>query len=113
MPTYEYECKKCLSRFEVKRGFDEKGSYACPKCGGEGRHIILPTPIIFKGSGFYITDSRKRVDQSAEEGQPVKPSSEKPATETVPAKAVPASDQAKPSTKPEVEKPATKPEPNK
>jgi putative FmdB family regulatory protein len=113
MPIYEYECKKCLSRFEVKRGFDEKGGDSCPKCGGEGRHIFLPTPIIFKGSGFYITDSRKKVDHSADEGQPVKPSSDKPAPEPGPVKSGTASDQGKPSTKSEADKPTPKPEPNK
>jgi putative FmdB family regulatory protein len=73
MPIYEYECNKCASRFEVKRGFHESGGNACPECGGEGRQVYLPTTLIFKGSGFYITDSRKKSGHSEEEGQAIKP----------------------------------------
>ena len=109
MPIYEYECKKCLSRFEVNRGFDEKGGDSCPKCGGEGRRIYLPTPIIFKGSGFYITDSRKNVDHSSEESQPAKPSPNKPATESGPVKATKKTASNKPSERYKSDKPATKP----
>ena len=59
MPIYEYECKKCLLRFELRRNFSEDGGTPCPRCKGEARRLFSPVPIIFKGSGFYITDSRK------------------------------------------------------
>jgi len=59
MPIYEYECGHCRSRFELKQGFDEEPEVTCPECQGKVRRIFHPTPIIFKGSGFYITDSRK------------------------------------------------------
>ena len=59
MPIYEYECKKCACRFELKRRFDEgAGSPCCPQCQGKVRRIFSPSLILFKGSGFYITDSR-------------------------------------------------------
>ena len=112
MPIYEYECRKCLSRFEVKRGFNEEGGNSCPQCGGEGRRIFLPTPLIFKGSGFYITDSRKNVDHLSDEGQPAKPSPGKPATEPSPGKPRTEPDLGKPSTKSESDKPVIKPESN-
>lgn len=86
MPIYEYECSKCALRFEVTRGFHEEGGNCCPRCGGEGRQVFLPTPIIFKGSGFYITDSRKKADQAAEGGQPAKSAPDKPAGKSVAAK---------------------------
>lgn len=59
MPIYEYECGDCDFRFERKQGFDAEPVAVCPKCKGKARRIIHSIPAIFKGSGFYITDSRK------------------------------------------------------
>jgi putative FmdB family regulatory protein len=58
MPTYDYKCGCCSTRFEVKRGFNENSIVLCPKCQGEAYKVFSPVPVIFKGSGFYITDSR-------------------------------------------------------
>lgn len=59
MPTYEYECRECRFRFELKRGFSEDGNVSCPRCGNEARRLFSPVPIIFKGPGFYVTDNRR------------------------------------------------------
>jgi putative FmdB family regulatory protein len=60
MPIYEYECEKCACRFELKRRFDEDaGSPCCPRCQGKVRQLFSPSAVLFKGSGFYVTDSRK------------------------------------------------------
>ena len=59
MPIYEYECEKCSLRFELKRHFGEDGGSSCPRCASEARRLFSAVPIIFKGSGFYVTDSRK------------------------------------------------------
>jgi putative FmdB family regulatory protein len=59
MPVYEYECISCGSRFDKKQGFDEKPGALCPKCLCPAKRVICPAPIIFKGSGFYITDNGK------------------------------------------------------
>jgi len=59
MPTYEYKCEKCLFQFEVRRGFSDNGATFCPSCGSEAHRLFSPVPIIFKGPGFYVTDSRK------------------------------------------------------
>ena len=56
MPIYEYECTCCSARFELKQSFSEEASACCPRCGSTARRIFSPTPIIFKGSGFYSTD---------------------------------------------------------
>jgi putative FmdB family regulatory protein len=61
MPTYEYECGSCHFRFERKQRFDEEPVAMCPKCQGKARRVIHSVPVIFKGSGFYITDNRKSV----------------------------------------------------
>lgn len=58
MPIYEYECPSCSSRFDQKRSFSDEGPVTCPKCRCEARRIYYPVPIIFKGSGFYVTDNK-------------------------------------------------------
>jgi putative FmdB family regulatory protein len=58
LPTYEYECSNCSSRFELKRSFSDNSPVSCPRCGCDARRIFTPVPIIFKGSGFYSTDYR-------------------------------------------------------
>ena len=60
MPIYDYECRQCQFRFEKKQRFDEAPLDTCPKCQGRLCRVIHSTPLIFKGSGFYITDSRQR-----------------------------------------------------
>ncbi|MCH8850736.1 MAG: FmdB family transcriptional regulator [Chloroflexi bacterium] len=59
MPTYVYKCTKCSNNYEKKEGFDAPPQQKCPKCGGKAQRVIHAPPIVFKGSGFYKTDSRK------------------------------------------------------
>ena len=59
MPTYEYQCDACKFRFEKKQRFHEEPIATCPKCEGKVRRVFHSAPIIFKGSGFYVTDNRK------------------------------------------------------
>ncbi len=71
MPIYEYECGLCNFKFERKQGFDDEALAICPKCQGEVQRVFHPTPVIFKGSGFYITDNRKdSTSEKAEGGTP-------------------------------------------
>ena len=69
MPIYEYECDLCHSHFEKRRRFDAEPVAKCPECKGKARRVIHSTPVIFKGSGFYITDNRKdmKTEKSKEE----------------------------------------------
>jgi putative FmdB family regulatory protein len=69
MPIYEYECKKCHHRFDLRRRFGEDGSAECPICGKEAVRIFTAVPVIFKGSGFYITDHRGANPASSEESK--------------------------------------------
>ena len=69
MPIYEYECGLCGIRFERKQRFDEEPVSVCPECQGKAQRVIHSVPIIFKGSGFYITDNRKGGDIKPEEGK--------------------------------------------
>jgi putative FmdB family regulatory protein len=58
VPTYDYQCRSCGSTTEVIHSMLEDGPKVCERCGGELRRVLYPTGIIFKGSGFYRTDSR-------------------------------------------------------
>jgi putative FmdB family regulatory protein len=60
VPIYEYECNSCHYRFDKRQGFNDAPLAECPKCQGTGRRVFYPAPIIFKGSGFYVTDNRRR-----------------------------------------------------
>ena len=77
MPIYEYECGHCHCRFEMKQGFDEEPQAMCPQCQGRARRVFHSTPVIFKGSGFYVTDSRKGKEPEADKGKPEAGKSEK------------------------------------
>jgi putative FmdB family regulatory protein len=60
MPTYEYECKKCSHTFEAFQSINDEPLKKCPKCGKSIRRIIFGgAGVIFKGSGFYVTDKNK------------------------------------------------------
>jgi putative FmdB family regulatory protein len=59
VPTYEYQCRSCEHRLEKVQGFNDEPLEECPECGGQLRRVIHPVGIIFKGSGWYCTDSRK------------------------------------------------------
>ena len=69
MPRYDYRCKKCGHDFEVSHGINDTVK-TCEKCGGDVRRVFHPVGIVFKGSGFYATDSKKP------DNKPSKPYSE-------------------------------------
>jgi putative FmdB family regulatory protein len=58
MPTYEYLCNKCEYAFEAVQSFSDAALEDCPKCDGQVRKVYNNVGIVFKGSGFYKTDSR-------------------------------------------------------
>ena len=58
MPTYEYACTECGDRTEVVQSFSDAPLTTCTVCGGRLRKVFSPVGIVFKGSGFYRTDSR-------------------------------------------------------
>jgi len=65
MPTYEYQCKTCGHHFDRVQRFSDDPVKECPECGAEVRRVIHPAGVIFKGAGWYITDSRKSGGESA------------------------------------------------
>ncbi|GGL34587.1 FmdB family transcriptional regulator [Phycicoccus endophyticus] len=58
MPTYAYACTACDHRFEVVQSFSDDALTECPECGGRLRKVFNAVGIVFKGGGFYRTDSR-------------------------------------------------------
>lgn len=72
MPNYEYECTKCAHRFELWQSVGEAAP-ECPECAGTVRKIFHPIRTIYKGSGFYITDSRsEKSSKSSKSGSEAK-----------------------------------------
>jgi putative FmdB family regulatory protein len=66
MPIYEYICDTCHDEFEVRRSFSDEGVPPCPTCNGTGKvhKVFSPPAIVFKGKGFYVTDSRGKSSTS-------------------------------------------------
>ena len=60
MPTYEYACRECGEHVEVVQSFRDDPLTTCGICGGQLRKVFSAAGIVFKGSGYYVTDSRKK-----------------------------------------------------
>lgn len=75
MPLYDYRCASCHKALEIRHGFSEQAG-PCPSCGGALTRQFHAAPIIFNGSGFYVTDSRPRA--SSEKPSETKPAESKP-----------------------------------
>ena len=65
MPTYQYTCTECGEPLETVQKFSDEPLTVCPACGGRLRKVFSPVGIVFKGSGFYRTDSRKSATAAA------------------------------------------------
>ena len=65
MPTYQYTCTECGEPLETVQKFSDEPLTVCPACGGRLRKVFSPVGIVFKGSGFYRTDSRKNATAAA------------------------------------------------
>ncbi|MFQ5967339.1 MAG: FmdB family zinc ribbon protein [Acidimicrobiia bacterium] len=65
MPTYEYACSRCGERLEVFQSFSDKPLRIHEDCGGSLEKVLHPRGVIFKGSGFYTTDSRSALPRKA------------------------------------------------
>jgi putative FmdB family regulatory protein len=65
MPTYPYACTVCDHRFEVVQSFTDDALTVCPQCSGRLRKVFGSVGVVFKGSGFYRTDSRSTTSSSS------------------------------------------------
>lgn len=64
MPTYQYSCTECGHFFEAVQSFSDDALTACPECAGRLRKVFNAVGVVFKGSGFYRTDSRGSTESS-------------------------------------------------
>ncbi len=91
MPTYQYACTDCDHRFEQVQSFTDASLTTCPVCSGQLRKVYGSVGVVFKGSGFYRTDSREKVksgsatngsgDKSADTGGKAESGTEKSGAE--------------------------------
>jgi len=84
MPTYEYRCSNCGTTFEKVQRITSRPGARCPKCGGKAERLLSAPGLVFKGSGFYITDY-KRAGQKPEHAEGPAEKAEKPAPAPKPA----------------------------
>ena len=84
MPIYEYQCTSCAHRFEVKQSIKDDPIKECVRCGKEVTKLISPPAIMFKGSGWYITDYSDKMKPGGSDTaeKPAAATTEKPATPT-------------------------------
>ena len=66
MPTYSYACTECDNRFDVVQAFTDDSLTTCDKCSGRLRKLFNSVGVVFKGSGFYRTDSRESTKSSSD-----------------------------------------------
>lgn len=72
MPTYQYACKECDHRFEAVQSFSDPSLTVCPQCSGPLRKVFSSVGVVFKGSGFYRTDSRESSKSASTTSTPAK-----------------------------------------
>ncbi|MDQ2908036.1 MAG: FmdB family transcriptional regulator [Candidatus Eremiobacteraeota bacterium] len=102
MPIYEYQCANCAALTDVKHGFKEANSEPCPSCGGALIRRFTPAGIVFKGTGFYVNDSRKpAADGEAKPKEPAKAESGEAGSKADPAVKTDSGAKAEPSHKSE------------
>ncbi len=75
MPIYEYACTSCGHRFELRQSFSDEPITDCTECGARVRRVLHPAGVIFKGSGWYATDSRKASSSASAPASDAAPSS--------------------------------------
>lgn len=102
MPTYEYLCQDCSYKFEVRQSIKDDPVATCSQCGKSVSRIISAPAILFKGSGWYVTDYSEKMKPPADESSESASSSKKETT----------ADAAATSATPPAEKTATPPTPS-
>ena len=76
MPTYQYRCTECGEDLEAVQKFSDAALTECPRCGGPLRKLFNAVGVVFKGSGFYRTDSRASTSPEGDGSKPEKKSAD-------------------------------------
>ena len=94
MPTYQYACTACEHRFEAVQSFSDASLTECPECSGKLRKLFGAVGVVFKGSGFYRTDSRsgssKSTSSTTSTTSETKSTDKKSSSDSKPASSAPA-----------------------
>ncbi len=99
MPTYQYACTECDHRFDAVQAFSDASLTVCPECGGKLRKVFSSVGIVFKGSGFYRTDSRAGAGSTVAKSETGSDSSSSGSTPTEKKSETKADTKASPATK--------------
>ncbi|MFC1435218.1 FmdB family zinc ribbon protein [Streptacidiphilus sp. N1-3] len=91
MPTYQYQCTECGNGLEAVQKFTDDALTICPQCDGRLRKIYSAVGVVFKGSGFYRTDSRSSSSSTVSAAKPAGESSSSSAPSTSSSTPAPAS----------------------
>lgn len=94
MPIYQYHCTSCNTDLEIFARMTDEALTSCPQCQGELRKVFSPVGIVFKGSGFYATDSKKKSSATSLSSTP----ESKPAPASEQTTATPGADSSSPAT---------------
>ena len=84
MPIYEYQCESCPGRFEIKQSMKDAPLTVCPRCGKRVQRLISSPAIMFKGSGWYVTDYSDKMKPSSDSDTATPPTTEKKETSPSP-----------------------------
>lgn len=105
MPTYQYLCTDCGDGFDIQQSFTDDALSVCPECDGRLRKVFNAVGVVFKGSGFYKTDSRS--NNSAGATSSTEKSASESSSDTGPAKESTPAASTKSETKPAAKKEAS------
>ena len=104
MPIYEYQCDDCADKFEIKQSMKDDPLTTCPRCGKRVQRLISSPAIMFKGSGWYVTDYSEKMKPSPGSELPIAKTEEKketaPSTSDQTASTVPSTPASPPSSVP-------------
>ena len=104
MPIYEYQCESCADKFEIKQSMKDDPLTACPRCGKRVQRLISSPAIMFKGSGWYVTDYSDKMKPSSGDETPAPATGEKkepaPSTSEQTTSTVPSTPAPQPSSVP-------------
>ncbi len=86
MPIYSYRCNDCGHEFDIRQRMSEDPLTICPSCNGEIRRVVSSVGVVFKGSGFYVTDNRNgksgKIDSKSTEKKTEKASTDSTKSES-------------------------------
>jgi len=92
LPTYEYHCPACKKTYELRQSFSAETTHTCEECGkGTAKRVLHAPRVVFKGSGWYVKDSRGKNPAGAGESKPDDSSAAETAKESPAPAAAPAS----------------------